>query len=327
MENEQRKKEYPVRSMVITGPTGSIGTALIRLCIKQGIHVVAVVRPDSGRITNIPQDPLVKIVRLGLEKIDKLPEIIDPAFDVFVHLGWAGTFGDSRNDTATQYANIGYSLLAVQAAKTLGCHTFIGAGSQAEYGRVEGVLTADTPAFPENGYGIAKLCAGQLTRLLCSQMGIRHIWTRILSVYGPCDGEGTLISCLLRSFMMGETMETTAGEQIWDYLYSDDAAEALFALAQKGCNGQVYCIGSGQGRTLRSYMEEAAKIVQNVDADKLTAGQADYVNLIEFGSRPYAPKQVMHLVADIRELTEDTGFVPEVSFEEGIRRVMKWQGC
>ena len=62
-----------------------------------------------------------------------------------------------------QNNNVKYALQAVKAAKELGCTRFVGAGSQAEYGRVEGTLTPDTPAFPENGYGIAKLCAGQMT--------------------------------------------------------------------------------------------------------------------------------------------------------------------
>ncbi len=59
---------------------------------------------------------------------------------------------------------------------------FIGAGSQAEYGRVEGKLNSQVPAFPENGYGMAKLCAGQMTRIQCESWE-SDIWTRILSVY------------------------------------------------------------------------------------------------------------------------------------------------
>ena len=56
----------------------------------------------------------------------------------------------------------------------LGCYKFIGAGSQAEYGRVEGKLTALTLTFPENGYGIAKLCAGQMSRILCEQKNMNQ---------------------------------------------------------------------------------------------------------------------------------------------------------
>ena len=111
-------------------------------------------------------------------------------YDVFYHFAWGGTTGDGRNDCEIQEKNIRYALDAAALAKRFGCSAFVGAGSQAEYGRVEGNLNSQTPAFPENGYGMAKLCAGQMTRLYCRQAGMRHVWTRILSIYGPGDGAG-----------------------------------------------------------------------------------------------------------------------------------------
>ena len=176
-----------MKRAVITGPTGAIGTALIAELISHGIEVEAVVRPDSRRTDNIPKSPLVHIVPCDLKELKTLHEKIEHA-DVFYHFGWDGTFGNSRNNAYGQLENVRYALDAVEAAAALGCTTFVGAGSQAEYGRVEGSLNASTPAFPENGYGIAKLCTGQMTKILCEQKGIRHIWTRILSIYGPFDG-------------------------------------------------------------------------------------------------------------------------------------------
>ena len=46
--------------------------------------------------------------------------------------------------------------------------------------------------------------------------------------------------------------------------------------------------------------------------------------LLKLGAKPYAPKQVMYLCADISELRKDTGFEPQYSFEEGIRRTIEW---
>ena len=77
---------------------------------------------------------------------------------------------------------------AVRTAAAMGCRVFVGTGSQAEYGRVDGVLRADTPTNPENGYGMAKLCAGQMSRTEAAALGMDHVWARILSVYGPHDG-------------------------------------------------------------------------------------------------------------------------------------------
>ena len=62
---------------------------------------------------------------------------------MFYHFGWDGTFGNSRNNMYGQNLNVKYALDAVKAAKATGCHTFVGAGSQAEYGRFEGKLSAN----------------------------------------------------------------------------------------------------------------------------------------------------------------------------------------
>ena len=229
--------------VVITGPTGAIGHALIEKCISHGDEVLAICRKGSSRIKTLPRDSKVTVLELSLsDYVDYINSAATPdaPYDVFYHFAWNGTTGSSRNDTDLQAGNIQYALSAVRLASFLGCKTFIGAGSQAEYGRVEGVLKADTPVFPENGYGIAKLCAGQLTRILCGRLGIKHIWTRILSVYGPYDGEGSMIISSLRKMTSGEVPRFTKGEQEWDYLYSGDAANAMYLIAQKGRYYQLY---------------------------------------------------------------------------------------
>ena len=300
-----------VKRVVITGPTGAIGIALINCLIENGIEVLAVCREDSKRINSIPNHNLVKIVKLNLNEIYKLSDIISERYDVFYHLVGEGTFGNSRNNMWGQMKNIQYTLDAVEVAAKLGCYKFIGAGSQAEYGRVEGKLTALTPTFPENGYGIAKLCAGQMSRILCEQKNMNHIWTRILSVYGPYDGENTMIMSVIRKLAHGEKPSLTEGKQQWDYLYSKDAGYAMYLLGEKGVSGKIYCIGSGQTKALSEYVEI---LRDNISRD-LELG---------FGEIAYAPKQVMHLCADITDLEMDTGFEPKYSFEDGIKETIEW---
>lgn len=192
-----------MKRAVITGPTGAIGTALIAELISHGIEVEAVVRPDSRRTDNIPKSPLVHIVSCDLKELKTLHEKIEHA-DVFYHFGWDGTFGNSRNNAYGQLENVRYALDAVEAAAALGCTNFVGAGlTGRNTDGVEGSLNASTPAFPENGYGIAKLCTGQMTKILCEQKGIRHIWTRILSIYGPFDGAKTMVMSTIVSLLKG----------------------------------------------------------------------------------------------------------------------------
>ena len=58
-----------MKRVIITGPTGAVGVGLIRNLIKAGIEVMAVVRPGSNRVDNIPKDPLVKVVPCALSLI------------------------------------------------------------------------------------------------------------------------------------------------------------------------------------------------------------------------------------------------------------------
>ena len=298
--------------IVITGATGAVGTALIAEGIRQNVEMLVICRKASKRRQQIPDHPLVKVLELNMEEYETYqPPEGEMPYDVFYHFAWGGTTGDGRNDCEIQEKNIRYALDAAALAKRFGCSAFVGAGSQAEYGRVEGNLNSQTPAFPENGYGMAKLCAGQMTRLYCRQAGMRHVWTRILSIYGPGDGAGSMVMSAIHRLLAGETPAFTKGEQQWDYLYSGDAAKALLLLGEKGHDGGVYCLGSGKARPLADYIG----MIRDAIDPRLS---------VALGAVPYAPGQVMYLCADIAKLKEDTGFALEVSFEEGIKKTIMW---
>ena len=293
---------------IITGATGAIGTALVNEFVKNGVETLVFVR-EGGRNRSIPLSPLVTKITCPLERLKDIRNETGKSYDVFYHFAWANTFGEGRNDADAQVKNIEYALNAVETAKRFGCHTFIGAGSQAEYGRAEGALTPDTPTFPENGYGIAKLAAGFLTRLRAEQLGLKHIWVRVLSVYGPNDGAQTMVTSTIAKLRNGEKAQFTRGEQLWDYLYSADAAEAFRLLGEKGIDGKTYVLGSGQSRPLHEYIQIIGKCL-NAE------------NLLEFGKIPYSSRQVMCLCADISELTKDTGWKPRFGFEEGVSELL-----
>lgn len=306
-----------MKRAVITGCTGMLGLALIRKLLGEGYEVVAVVRPDSQRSGNIPEDDRITKIELPLEDIDKLPGVLS-LFDIteasmFFHFAWGGTSGASRNDMDLQNKNIEAALKAVDAAHELGCEVFLGAGSQAEYGRVpDGTkLAGTTSCNPENGYGIAKYAAGKMTRIKAQSFGMKHVWVRILSTYGEFDGAHTMVMSLVRDFTEGKRAACTKGEQMWDYLYCGDAADAFFLAATKGVDGKVYPVGSGNVRPLAAYIKD----IRDAIDPSLEIG---------FGDVDYYPGQVMYLCADISELTADTGFVPQTSFKEGVEKTIKW---
>ncbi|MCI2047550.1 MAG: NAD(P)-dependent oxidoreductase [Faecalibacterium sp.] len=299
-----------IRSAVITGPTGAIGRALCSLLAAKGVTVYAVCRPGSPRAAALPQSEWVHPVVCDMAALDTLKTLLPGGADAFFHFAWAHTIGPGRDDMPAQIENIRCTLAAVDAAAALGCQVFVGSGSQAEYGRVEGKLRPDTPCSPENGYGMAKLCAGQMSRVACQKQGIAHVWARVLSVYGPGDGAATMISSAIRALLEKKVPALTKGEQRWDYLYAGDAARAFWAMAARGKDGAVYPVGSGQARPLREYIETLRDAI-------------DPALPLGFGQVPYGPRQVMHLEADLCALTADTGFVPETPFAEGIRKTIE----
>lgn len=306
-----------MKQVVITGATGAIGRALIKVCIEAGYEVLAVVHHKSERTSDLKTIKHCRVLHLDLAEYDNAmvemakQGIASVGYELFFHLAWMAPFGEGRNNLDLQLENVKASLAAVRFAKELGCTTFIGAGSQAEYGRVTGKLFPDTPTFPETGYGIAKLCAGQMTRLACEKADLKHIWTRILSVYGPHDGAQSLISVAIDDMMNDRETSFTPCEQMWDYIYSEDAARAMLLAAEKGKHGNVYVIGSGEAHPLKENIQKIADII-------------NYKKEIGFGRRPYNDKQVMNLQADTNALTE-LKFKQQLSFEEGIRKTIRWK--
>ena len=296
-----------IQKIIVTGATGAVGSAVVRRAIENGKDVTCIVHQGSKRLGNLPQSDKVHIVECDLRDYGTLS--LNGQYDAFIHLSWEKTVGASRDDAEVQTRNIQYTLDAVQLAHRCGCSVFLGAGSQAEYGVQSVDLTPDLPVKPESGYGIAKYAAGKLSAMLCKNHGMRQCWVRILSVYGPNDGENSLISYLIREFKAGNSPQLTKCEQMWDYLYSDDAADAILAVAEKGVDGKAYPLGSGNGRRLSEYVED----IKNEINPSIE---------VQFGAKEYYPHQPMHLVADISQLTKDTGWKPMCPFMEGIKKTI-----
>ena len=296
-----------MKKIVVTGATSMLGVATIEECLANDIEVVAIVHRNSKNFYRLPKSPKLQIIEANLDELSNCTPNFHDA-DTFYHFAWAATTHAGRANVDVQELNIRYTLDAVRLAQKCGCQKFIFAGSQAEYGLSDKPLNRDTPIKPCTAYGVTKFAAGKLAEMLCKDLGITFVWARILSVYGINDGANTLISYIINSYKNNVQPVLTGGEQIWDYLYSDDAARAFRLLGQCQTQG-VYVIGSGQGLTLKSYIEIIYRLMK------------PSVPLV-FGGKPYAENQIMFLQADISDLQRDTGFQPSTSFEEGIKKIL-----
>lgn len=300
-----------MRKVAVTGATGMIGASMIEQMVNDGIRVTAIVRPNSKKISYLIKDENIDVIECDIDNLLSLKDKMDKDYDTFYHFAWDGTYGDSRDDAMLQERNVRNTLEAVELAHTIGCKVFVGAGSQAEFGFVEGELSDNIPKNPVTGYGIAKYTAGRLSAVMCKRLGMRQSWGRIVSTYGPRDNSYTMVMSSVINMLDGKKMSFTKGDQIWDYVYGGDCSRAFYLIGKYGKHGKAYTIGSGKSRLLREYIT----VIRDVVNPELEIG---------LGERDYYPNQVMKLTADISELTEDTGFVPEVEFEEGIRRTMEW---
>ena len=305
-----------MKKVIVTGGTGVTGNALVYYLLQQNIMVTALVRPNSFRKKYLPIDnSLLRVVECGMEEYGNIVSSInDWEYDAFFHLAWDGSTGKqkvgNRNNYKLQNQNVSYALDAVELCHMLGCNTFVMTGSQAEYGRYDRPIVETDEKHPENGYGMAKLCAEGMTRALCKEYGIRHIWPILFSVYGPNDATESLIDITIRNLKNGITIPYTKGEQRWDYLYSYDAAEALVRLAELGEDGECYNVAQGVSIPLKEYISEIYKVMAVKERPRL-------------GEAPYSINQVMFLGANVDKLKSATGFSTRYDFVDGINRILE----
>ncbi len=241
----------------ITGASSFIGVELCRYLSDNGHSVIAMSRRENEHLEEIKKDGHLQVFRADMQSLfDKAKGI---SADVFIHLAWAGTTYEDRNNPAIHEENVRLSLECVKLAKKMGCQLYVDAGSQAEYGIVPGVITEETPCNPFSAYGKAKLEMYNQSRELTQELGVKYIHLRILSVYGENDHPNTLIMSSLRKLKTNEPIEMRSGGQKWNYVYVKDATRQIAELSMHALNNacfsqEIYNIASNDTRKLQDFI-------------------------------------------------------------------------
>ena len=246
--------------------------------------------------------------------------------DIWIHLAWAGAGSQNRTNTGIQEYNVRMSLDALEKAAEIGCKRFVFSGSQAEYGGIHnesGYQTETDECFPVSEYGKYKLLFGSLAAqreyvddgakrgMISKKEGVvEFVHLRIFSVYGPGDHPWTLVNTAVDGFLAGRDVTFGPCCQIWNYMYIDDAADAIIRAALYAKPG-IINIGSFLSRPLKEYVEVIKKICGK-DSE------------LFFGARKDNAEGAAGLCPDVRRL-ESTGFRETVSFEEGIKRIVEYK--
>ena len=241
-------------------------------------------------------------------------ELIPECCDTFYHFAWEASrkVKSSRYfDVEVAYRNIGYALQAYDAACKLHCKNFVGAGSQAEYGNLRKALQRpEDLTSPVTCYAIAKDSIRRLLMIKSKETGVYVQWVRIFSVYGINDRKDTLLSMLISKMKMNEDIPLTECTQIWDYLFETDAGEALYCIGRDAVQSNVFCLGSGEGKPLREYVEELKEIINSISK-------------LQYGAIPFGEDSVMSMKSDISKIQEKTRWKgPKISFNDGISKIL-----
>ena len=297
-----------IKRIIVSGATSMLGTALIDAAIKEETEVFALVRPGTTRINRLPDSPLVHVVEASISNLADTEGIPEDC-DIFYHFAWAGTDKVSRKDGVIQNKNILYTLSAVRLAHKCGCIKFVGAGSQAEYGLIAGPIKKDTKCVPETAYGKAKLDACNMSKGLCNQFGMIHIWARIFSVYGPHDNDVTMVNYAIDSFALKKKAEFSAATQKWNYLYESDAGKIFYLIGEKVVSDSTFRVANNKSCILRDYIKE---ISRQMNADELCLfAKADSTTTC-YG-----------LEAGENELFDIINYYPQTDFTEGIKKTIE----
>ncbi len=296
----------------VTGASGFIGAAVMRLLLEQGVETAALVSPEtsSTRLQGMKGRFIPIEGRLAdLAKIRSQLETFHP--DTCIHLAWYAEPGKYLY-SLENVPIMQQSLTLLQMLIEIGCQQFVGVGTCAEYDTDVGFLRENGATNPATIYAACKLSMNLIGQHMAAAAGVNFAWGRLFYLYGEHEDSRRLVPALIHSLQAGKPFEATAGEQVRDYLHSADVASALVTLAQQKAQG-IYNIASGVPITMRNLMEMIGDI----------AGGKD---LIRFGAIPYRQWEPMFICGDNHKL-KSLGWSPRYFLHEGLEKTIEWWAC
>ncbi len=288
----------------LTGANGFLGREIARELRAHG-HVIAGLLRQASEQSSGGHD----ICGDFLKPETYRDALKDFAPDALVHCGWHGVAASER-ETRSQLENVPAAGELVAAAAEAGARIAVGLGSQAEYGHYDHLLSEDAVTRPVTLYGIAKLAAGASFLRIARQCGMRGVWARIFSLYGPGETAPTMLSYLARTLAAGQTPALTPCTQIWDYLHVRDAARAIDDLLAFDSAQGVFNIATGQEIVLRDVVLH----LRDIMAPGIEP---------QFGAVPIGSEQSVYLAGNVAKLMGLAGWRPQVTLDQGLREIAR----
>lgn len=295
-----------MKKILLTGATGFIGRHCLPLLSARGYEVHAVSTRgslDGSSVIHWHKVDLLNSLQLQDLVADVMPSHL-------LHFAWYAVPGKYW----ASLENIRWvqsSLELLQAFVKNGGDRAVMAGTCAEYDWKYGYCSEKvTPLAPSTLYGTCKHSLQIMLDSFSKQTGLSTAWGRIFSLYGPYEHQDRLTSSVIRSLLMGERARCSHGNQIRDFLYVKDVADAFVALLESSVEGPVN-IGSGRPIILKNIIRKISGKIINRDH-------------IEFGAVPVSSDDPPLLVADIRRLTKEVNWEPKYSLDRGLDETISW---
>jgi UDP-glucose 4-epimerase len=302
-------------SALVTGATGFIGSALTRRLAEEGVKTYCLVR--EGRYNPAEFETLqgVEVIEIRSSQTDALrTALAGITADVVFDLASYGVNPKENDPEIMIETNLRFlsSLLLITSQWPL--RRFIHAGSCFEYGESPDrmPIREDHPLQPISLYGAAKAASVLYGNALAAKLAIPFVTLRLFGVYGIGERPHRLVPYIINRLSCNEPVDLTPGQQVRDLLYIDDVVEAFTAAARQDrveslC---VYNVCSGTPVTIREVGETVAKSM-----DKPST-------LLHWGERAYSIDEPMWIAGDGSKFEKTTGWRPNVSLLEGIKRMI-----
>ena len=291
--------------ILLTGPTGFIGSAFARLALSRDQQLAGLIIPSENVPASLPPHQNLAWLRGTLQQAP-WSDIAAFAPDVCVHTAWIttpGTYLESAENERFRDA----SLQFIRKITELGSSHIVGLGTCIEYQINEQPLSEDaTPIAPTTTYA---RCKNELRLALESeskQRGFNFCWARVFYPYGPGEHPSRLCSAIIQKLLRGETITLKTPLSTKDYIYIDDLAAALFAVIEKHFEGTIN-FGTGMGTTVQTIAQIIGRLMQKSE-------------LVEKALHP-DPDPFPYVIADAARI-KSLGWKPGVSLEEGLQRLL-----
>jgi len=218
--------------------------------------------------------------------------------DAIVHLSWEG-IPDFSYGMSLKNLIQGTNLFSL--AREIKCKKVVALGSCWEYGGKSGELNEDDKTESNNSFLIAKHALYIMGKEIFSKINTIFIWGRLFYAYGPGQKDASLIPHIVNSLERNEVPKINNLDASEDFIYVKDVADALLSLVEKCDVSGIYNIGSGKLTSVKNIVK--------VICDKLNIPSNNSTSSIDLNMSKWA---------NIEKITQNTGWYPKISIEEGI---------